>query len=92
MLAYKPWHVHMHSQHMYWHAQVLQVQLWSRKSEAMDQRFKRYLVDTLQGLGVMLIDGYKHIKVEEPAKRKGGVMVASVAELMDKLKNEAKVL
>ncbi|DBB13753.1 hypothetical protein WJX82_006113 [Trebouxia sp. C0006] len=45
-----------------------------------------------EGLGVTLIDGYKRIKVEEPAKRKGGVMVASVAELMDKLKNEAKVL
>ena len=46
----------------------------------------------LQGLGVTLADGYKRIKVEEPAKRKGGVMVSSVAELMDKLKNEAKVL
>lgn len=55
----------------------------------MDQRLDGYL---LQGLGVTLIDGYKRIKVEEPAKRKGGVMVASVAELMDKLKNEAKVL
>ena len=31
-------------------------------------------------------------QVEEPAKRKGGVMVASVAELVHKLKNEAKVL
>jgi electron transfer flavoprotein beta subunit len=58
----------------------------------MDQRLKRYLVGILQGLGVTLIDGYKSIKVEEPANRKGGVMVASVAELMDKLKNEAKVL
>lgn len=38
-----------------------------------------------------LAAGYKSLKVEEPAKRKGGVMVASVAELMDKLKNEAKV-
>lgn len=46
----------------------------------------------VQGLGVTLTDGYKRIKVESPAKRKGGVMVASVAELMDKLKNEAKVL
>ena len=82
----------MHRQHMYWHAQVLQVKLQSRKSEAMDQRLIFHSVVTLQGLGVTLIDGYKRIKVEEPAKRKGGVMVASVAELMDKLKNEAKVL
>ena len=71
---------------------VAAVQLQSKKSEAMDQRLKRHLVGILQGLGVTLIDGYKRIKVEEPAKRKGGVMVASVAELMDKLKNEAKVL
>lgn len=45
-----------------------------------------------QALGVTLTDGYKRIKVEEPAKRKGGVIVSSVAELMDKLRNDAKVL
>lgn len=32
------------------------------------------------------------LKVEEPKKRKGGVKVKDVAELVDKLKNEAKVL
>ena len=32
------------------------------------------------------------LKVEEPAKRTAGVKVASVAELVDKLKNEAKVI
>jgi len=32
------------------------------------------------------------VKVEEPKKRKGGVKVKSVAELVDKLKNEAKVI
>lgn len=32
------------------------------------------------------------LSVEEPAKRKGGVMVASAAELVDKLRNEAKVI
>ena len=46
----------------------------------------------LQALGVTVTNGYKQIKVEEPAKRKGGVMVSSVSELIDKLKNEAKVL
>jgi electron transfer flavoprotein beta subunit len=30
--------------------------------------------------------------VEEPAKRKGGVVLGTVAELVDKLRNEAKVL
>jgi electron transfer flavoprotein beta subunit len=32
------------------------------------------------------------IKVEEPPKRKGGIKVSSVAELVSKLKNEAKVI
>ncbi|HEY1720074.1 MAG TPA: electron transfer flavoprotein subunit beta/FixA family protein [Magnetospirillaceae bacterium] len=32
------------------------------------------------------------VKVEEPAKRKSGVKVKTVAELVDKLKNEAKVI
>ncbi len=32
------------------------------------------------------------LKVEEPAKRQGGVKVGSVVELIDKLKNEARVI
>ena len=32
------------------------------------------------------------LKVEEPAKRQGGIKVASVAELVDKLRHEAKVI
>jgi electron transfer flavoprotein beta subunit len=34
----------------------------------------------------------KVLAVLEPPPRKGGVMVASVDELIDKLRNEAKVL
>ena len=34
----------------------------------------------------------QQIKVEEPPKRKAGVKVANVAELVQKLKNEAKVI
>ena len=34
----------------------------------------------------------KHLKYEEPKKRTGGGKVANVAELVDKLKNEAKVI
>ena len=34
----------------------------------------------------------KTIKVEEPAKRSAGVKVADVAALVDKLRNEAKVI
>lgn len=32
------------------------------------------------------------LKVTEPPKRQGGIMVESVDELLDKLRNEAKVL
>jgi electron transfer flavoprotein beta subunit len=34
----------------------------------------------------------KVLKVEEPAGRKAGVKVPDVATLVDKLKNEAKVI
>ena len=34
----------------------------------------------------------QQIKVEEPPKRKAGIKVANVAELVSKLKNEAKVI
>jgi electron transfer flavoprotein beta subunit len=32
------------------------------------------------------------LKVEEPAKRQGGIKVGSVQELVDKLKSEARVI
>jgi electron transfer flavoprotein beta subunit len=43
-------------------------------------------------LGVDLSPRLQVVKVTEPAKRKGGIKVKSVDELVDKLKNEAKVL
>ena len=43
-------------------------------------------------LGVDITPRVQQIKVEEPPKRKEGIKVASVAELVQKLKNEAKVL
>jgi electron transfer flavoprotein beta subunit len=46
----------------------------------------------LAATGVDASPRLKTLKVEEPPKRKGGVKVASVAELIDKLKNEAKVI
>ena len=42
--------------------------------------------------GVSLVSNVKVLKVEAPAQRKGGIKVADVAELVDKLKNEAKVI
>jgi len=43
-------------------------------------------------LGVDISNRIQQLKVEEPAKRKSGVKVANVAELVSKLKNEAKVI
>ena len=43
-------------------------------------------------LGVDTTPRVQQIKVEEPPKRKSGIKVASVAELVQKLKNEAKVI
>ena len=43
-------------------------------------------------LGVDIAPRLKTIKVEEPPKRSAGVMVADVAALVEKLKNEAKVI
>jgi len=43
-------------------------------------------------MGVELSSKINLLKVEEPAQREGGVMVESVEQLVDKLKNEAKVI
>lgn len=47
---------------------------------------------TASDLGVEISPRLKTLKVEPPAERKAGIKVASVAELVDKLKNEAKVI
>ena len=43
-------------------------------------------------LGVDVSPRLKTLRVDEPPKRSAGVMVANVAELVEKLKNEAKVI
>ena len=43
-------------------------------------------------LGVDISNRVQQLKVEEPPKRKAGIKVANVAELVSKLKNEAKVI
>ena len=47
---------------------------------------------TASDLGVDTKPRIEQIKVEEPPKRKAGIKVASVEELVQKLKNEAKVI
>jgi electron transfer flavoprotein beta subunit len=55
---------------------------------------KRKPVDTLtpEELGVDPAPRLRLLRVEEPPRRKGGARVSSVAELVDKLQNEAKVI
>ena len=47
---------------------------------------------TASDLGVDTTPRVQQIKVEEPPKRKAGIKVKNVAELVNKLKNEAKVI
>ena len=47
---------------------------------------------SVSDLGVDTAPKIQQIKVEEPPKRKAGIKVSSVAELVQKLKNEAKVI
>ena len=55
---------------------------------------KKKPLDTVtpEDLGVDVAPRLKTLKVSEPAKRGAGVKVADVAALVDKLKNEAKVI
>jgi electron transfer flavoprotein beta subunit len=47
---------------------------------------------TLDALNVKITPNVKYLKVVEPPKRQAGKKVESVDELLDKLKNEAKVI
>ncbi|MFW9611039.1 MAG: electron transfer flavoprotein subunit beta/FixA family protein [Fluviibacter sp.] len=55
---------------------------------------KKKPLDTIaaDSLGVDVAPRLKTIKVSEPPKRAGGVKVADVADLLNKLRNEAKVI
>jgi electron transfer flavoprotein beta subunit len=47
---------------------------------------------TADALGVDVAPRLSILKVAEPAQRGAGVQVANVAELIEKLKNEARVI
>ena len=55
---------------------------------------KKKPIETIKAAaaGIDVAPRLKTLKVEEPPKRKGGVKVASVVELVQKLRNEAKVI
>ena len=58
----------------------------------MKAKKKPLEIFTPEGLGVDIAPRLTTLKVEDPPQRKAGVMVADVAALVDKLKNEAKVI
>ena len=58
----------------------------------MKSKKKPLEILTAADLGVDTTPRVQQIKVEEPPKRKAGIKVANVAELVSKLKNEAKVI
>jgi len=58
----------------------------------MKAKRKPLEVKSAADFGVDLTSSVKVLKVEAPAQRQGGIKVANVAELVDKLRNEAKVI
>ena len=58
----------------------------------MKAKKKPLETDKPEDLGVDVSPRLKTLKVAEPAKRQAGVKVADVADLVSKLKNEAKVI
>jgi electron transfer flavoprotein beta subunit len=58
----------------------------------MKAKKKPLEVITPNDLGVAIRPRLETLKVEEPPKRGGGVKVADVSELVDKLRNEARVI
>ncbi|WP_302140655.1 electron transfer flavoprotein subunit beta/FixA family protein [Halomonas alkalicola] len=65
---------------------------YAKLPDIMKAKKKPLDVKTPADLGISVGSRVKLLKVEPPAERHGGVKVGSVDELVDKLKNEAKVL
>lgn len=58
----------------------------------MKAKKKQLDVITPEELGVDITPRFKILKVTEPPERKAGIMVESVSDLVEKLRNEAKVI
>jgi len=65
---------------------------YAKLPDIMKARSKPLTVIKAAEFGLSLTPRSKTLSVAEPAKRKGGVKVKDVAELVAKLKNEAKVI
>lgn len=65
---------------------------YAKLPDIMKARAKPLATITPADLGVTITERTKVLNVAEPPKRKGGGKVKDVAELLDKLKNEAKAI
>lgn len=65
---------------------------YAKLPDIMKAKKKPLDVMTPDDLGVDVTPRLNTVKVEPPAERQAGIKVASVAELVEKLKNEAKVI
>ncbi|MDV6319965.1 electron transfer flavoprotein subunit beta/FixA family protein [Chromohalobacter sp. HP20-39] len=65
---------------------------YAKLPDIMKAKKKPIDVKSPGDLGVAVSSSLSVLKVESPAERQGGTKVASVDELVDKLKNEAKVI
>ncbi|MDR5899596.1 electron transfer flavoprotein subunit beta/FixA family protein [Halomonas vilamensis] len=65
---------------------------YAKLPDIMKAKKKPLDVKSPDDLGVSFASNVSLVSVEPPAERQGGIKVSSVDELIDKLKNEAKVL
>ncbi|NYS62630.1 electron transfer flavoprotein subunit beta/FixA family protein, partial [Vreelandella salicampi] len=65
---------------------------YAKLPDIMKAKKKPLDVKTPDDLGVSFASNVSLVSVEPPAERQGGIKVGSVDELVDKLKNEAKVI
>jgi electron transfer flavoprotein beta subunit len=70
----------------------LNVPRYAKLPDIMKAKKQPLDVKTPDELGVEVASKLALVKVEPPAERQGGIKVSSVDELVDKLKNEAKVI
>lgn len=65
---------------------------YAKLPNIMKAKKKPLEVIAVADTGVDVSSGLSVVEVNEPAKREAGILVNSVAELVDKLRNEAKVI
>jgi electron transfer flavoprotein beta subunit len=65
---------------------------FAKLPDIMKAKSKPLEIIAADSLGIDLSPRLKTLKVEAPATRKAGIKVSSVDELLDKLRNEAKVI